>query len=401
MISEELQILSDLHALDFYRPEKVVILKSEAMSLIDAADRVGAAAAVRKLGPLIRALEPSQNPDEISSMAAARVWLMRLKVFAFSALNPEEKEDLLKNDLPQIMINGFDLKYEVNRYLDLYSEITGQAEKKIFADLVTKSVARFADRSVSDWIKTYLASARRDKPVGMALSAYDVVTFINEHQDVKGLQEQDRKALREILSFYNWITTRFISESVETTEEMTEGRGVDHHLSVEGMKIVRGVKKTPPLPQVPHPPSVGKIMSPPPRPQAAPQPPARKAIPIPRREPSPGKVQQKMIEVLKRPSSDVNEARKSEMIKSLFAEKSLSQAAAPKPLSQPPTPTKQKSEDVANQQEGHTIGQSNFSVNEALAHAGSKKVPSKVEPPKSDKFDSPNSGSALTQNNPQ
>ena len=206
MMNEDLQTIQSFRATDIYDPTRLTELKSAAFNLIDYADRSDAAAFARALETLLRDLQPRDNA-EAQAYRVARYWLLRLKVFGFSALSLPEQVRLIREDIGGALSYGFLIGEEVARHLDFYSTEAGREFARAYAGALRENQATLGQgagkKTLGAWITEYQKSLGI-RPLPMLVpGTVDLLNFINTSSEVKLLNEGERELLRGLVTLYN------------------------------------------------------------------------------------------------------------------------------------------------------------------------------------------------------
>lgn len=214
---------------DIYSPEGLSLLKDEAYDLIENADHPAAAHLARELEYALPQLSP-QSEEERTSLDVAAYWLVRLKVFSFSALTNEERLHIFSKDISLIIKNGLNLPASILSDVALATTSDSGNILKGYANalrgnnsIFSKNVPNVA--TIGEWIQEYQKFLNGKSVRVLDPTSADVITFINTSPLAKQLAIEERGYLRELLSLYNFLISSPIVISSRQALSSPSSRG--------------------------------------------------------------------------------------------------------------------------------------------------------------------------------
>ena len=214
---------------EIFNPGVFDDIKYQSFYFIECIDRDGAA---RYAGMLEKALqEVSVQTEEQGLMNEILIfWMLRLKLFGFESLSDQEKTDLFKKYIIDILKNELDLKGAIFRYIDIFESgsVVTQQTKDFITSLSGCQVALGSNEdtfkkvnfvpTISRWLKQYQQSINK-RGMNLKPAAFDLVNFVDNDPYVKYLNPDELEILKRLLELYNWLLNPIIYVDKKSPEE--------------------------------------------------------------------------------------------------------------------------------------------------------------------------------------
>ncbi len=236
--------------------ENFLSLKNQAYSYMDSLDWDRALDFANKLEVKFQKFNPA-NRDEAYWYSIVRFWILRLKLFAYTNLTREEKQNLIKDHALEIVKNEIDIRNYIFRYIDTFNtpDIIEPEVKDISAALrnnletLGENNQPSFSPSMKNWILQYQLAVNKPKSGPFNAGALEATEFVNSNQYARVLSAENRRYLKSILDFYNWL-----QNPIAYVEEKAPLPQV-----IQATTISQRVAPTPPLPR-PVPPVLAPVI---------------------------------------------------------------------------------------------------------------------------------------------
>jgi hypothetical protein len=209
------QTIASLSPASILVPEKFEDLKYAGYYFIEIADHAAAAELSLQLESILGKAQIATAHDQYL-LGWVMFWMLRLRLFGFSALTLGQQTDVFKKYAVQIAFYELDPVAAAISYFDLFSgpkqadEATKSYINALLSDtgVIGSKLEEFQKRNfkptVAGWVSEYQATLSQRK-VNVLPAAFDIVKFLDTNPNVRGLSAGEREQLRAILTFYNWL----------------------------------------------------------------------------------------------------------------------------------------------------------------------------------------------------
>lgn len=199
-------------------------IKDKAYSIIDSKDLDAALDYARRLEEKLSIFHPVSEQDSYFYYIL-RYWALRLRLCAITSMRPQERVQLFKKNILEIIQNDLNIKQTLFGYINFFgSSDTITEETKTFMQAMGANQEVLGENqkafetsgflpTVANWLKEYQGMARIQS-IGAKMDggAFRILKFFDSNPNIKLLSEDEKDNLKSLLGLYNWLAAPIVQQ---------------------------------------------------------------------------------------------------------------------------------------------------------------------------------------------